>query len=264
MKPSICIISGRYPRTDFSSPINHKAYAARHGYTYIHCNWPTGAENPYMNKFRYLLEYVQLFDWIFWIDDDAFFIDLDQPLDSFIPQGDKILSACKSPDNKEIFTFLSSGQFLLRGGEVGEKFVHQVLNTPISMVENWWNDDVGYFTGGDQDVMIFLLHTVKEYHNAYTLHDYHAFNSRYEDFKKNPIRVFILHFTGRHETKLANYQKTMQLAGMGPTLLTTSNETGITRAKPLPMPTMISRLDDFLRPFLRRIKRNFFEIGVRK
>ena len=69
------IISGRYPNTSFDSVVNHRIYADRYDLTYIHCNWPTKHKNLYFNKLQYLLEYIDIFDAIFWIDDDAFFID---------------------------------------------------------------------------------------------------------------------------------------------------------------------------------------------
>jgi hypothetical protein len=81
----VCILSGRFPPTEFLSSWNHRAYANRHGYTYIHCNWPTLAKNRYMTKFCFIQEYVRHFDFIFWIDDDAFFINIERPLSLLAP-----------------------------------------------------------------------------------------------------------------------------------------------------------------------------------
>ena len=110
-KKRIGIISGRFPESKFHSQINHKLYADKHGYTYIHCNFPTRAINPYMNKVFFLKAYVHLFDYLFWIDDDAFFFDFEQDIIQYLPKGDHFFSCCSSPDFKELKTVISSGQF---------------------------------------------------------------------------------------------------------------------------------------------------------
>src|SRR5262245_41615734 len=74
----IAVVSGHYPASSFEAFVNHRAYCSRHGYTYIFANWPTGERNRYLNKIRYIQAYHSLFDYIFWIDDDAFFLDLDR------------------------------------------------------------------------------------------------------------------------------------------------------------------------------------------
>ena len=72
---NVAIISGRFPQTTFNSSVNHKLYADTFGYDYIHCNWPTKAKNVYLNKIYYILQYIKKYDYIVWIDDDAFFFD---------------------------------------------------------------------------------------------------------------------------------------------------------------------------------------------
>lgn len=215
--PKIGVISGRYPASTFSSNINHKAYCQKHNYTYINCNWPTGAKNPYMNKMRYVQEYYHLFDYLFWIDDDAFFMDFDRPLTDFSPDQTSFLSICSSPDNKKIHTYISSGQFFLRCNDLGRSFIDNIEKTNLNSVKQWWSDELGYFTNGDQDAMVYLMKT-KEIYSNYNRHHFSNFNSRVEDFLKNE-KVFILHFTGTIEIKKSNYKKVQMVTGFGPTLL---------------------------------------------
>ena len=219
----ICVLSGRYPVSVFESYPNHKAYCDRHGYTYISCSWPTGAINPYINKMRYIQAYYHLFDFIFWIDDDAFFIDQSQPLDRHMPQSQNFLSICSSPDFKEIFTFISSGQFMLRCDKTGREFIDSVENTDLSVVKSWWTEEMGYYSNGDQDAMVYLLHTDNKF-EGYDRHHYKEFNSRVENLLQGES-VFLLHITGTEQRKWETYLRTQKYLNCGPTLLAHSDET---------------------------------------
>lgn len=220
-KPRIGVVSGRYPESSFSSHINHKAYCLRHGYCYINANWPTGEKNPYMNKIRYIQEYYHLFDYLFWIDDDAFFINKEVALESLIPEHGEILVACRSPSYKKIHTYLSSGQFLIKCNNLGRSFIDEVGSTDLEMVKSWWDStplDLGFFTNGDQDAMVFQILTNDQYKDRVKLHDHRVFNSRFEELmgKETP---FILHFTGSKVVKAKNYVKAQRLREQGPELL---------------------------------------------
>lgn len=201
------IISGRYPQTSFDSIINHKLYAQHHGYEYIHCAWPTIEKNRYLNKIHYLLSCFDQFEYLIWIDDDAFFWDFEKNIMDFAPEEDKFISLCKSPSFKSIKTFCSSGQFILKTTDNARKFLNLILSIEIKTVKNFWTKELGYFTNGDQDIMVYLFHTFKEYHHSYKLYDYKCFNSRVDNLKKedqhNPL---ILHFTGKVEIKNNDYK----------------------------------------------------------
>jgi len=230
----LCILSGRFPGTEFLSAWNHRAYANRHGHTYIHCNWPTEAPNRYLTKFHFVREYVRHFDWLFWIDDDAFFVDLECGLAPFAPGEGELISFCRSPANKAIFTYLSAGQFLMRGGEEGAVFVEAVLAGDLKAVEAWWREDLGMFTKGDQDIIVHLLHEDERFRGRARLFDHHAFNSRLSDLQADPAEVFLLHFTGPRERKLADHRRAAALLGRGPSLLPEAVEarfTGLDRAR---------------------------------
>lgn len=204
----VCILSGRYPHSSFNSSVNHKVYADKYNYTYINCNWPNKVKNPYLNKIYYILEYIDYFDYIFWIDDDAFFWDFDRDIMDFIPENECLFSFCKSPEYKELKTFLSSGQFLFKVNIETKTFFKELLNISLSAVKEWWTPDLGYFSNGDQDIIIYMFKNYPQYQNKYKLYDYKEFNSRYDNLygidKHTP---FILHFTGRQEVKQVNYNK---------------------------------------------------------
>ena len=221
----VAILSGRFPPSEFLHPWNHYAYARKHGYTYISCVWPTAAQNRYMTKFAYVRHYINLFDYVFWIDDDAFFIDLDQGLEQFIPPEGKLASFCKSPTNKKIFTYLSSGQFLMRGGADSAALIDAVASTSLEMVKEWWRDDLGMFTNGDQDALIYQLLEDPRFQDRAELFDYMAFNSRIADLEKQRDKVFLLHFTGPRERKRADAARAADILGTGPALIPLELET---------------------------------------
>ncbi|WP_375234790.1 hypothetical protein [Winogradskyella sp.] len=141
----VCIISGRHPITEFDSATNHRLYADFHGYNYIHCNFPTKAFNPYFNKIYYILYYIDFFDYLIWIDVDAFFIDFSKDIMQFAPKDNKFLSACRSPDFKELKTFLSSGQLILKCNNIAKEFLKKVITIDLKIVKEWWFDELGFF-----------------------------------------------------------------------------------------------------------------------
>lgn len=229
----ICVLSGRYPQSRFASIYNHRAYCNEHGYTYVNCAWPSGQTNPYLNKLAYILEYIGFFDFIFWIDDDAFFLGIERPLTEFLPPDGKCLSICSSPGFKQLKTFFSSGQFVLRCDALGKDFILSAMNLSVDTVKDWWSPEYGFYTGGDQDRMVYLCHADERFRQAYELWDYKHFNSRTANlFGEDPHEVFILHFTGTHRTKSADYARAQKKLRRGPTLLTSERQASLRMADP--------------------------------
>jgi hypothetical protein len=214
----ICVLSGRYPASGFASAENHRVYCSYHGYHYIHCNWPTQAENLYLNKFHFIRHYYDLFDFIFWLDDDAFILDMEKPLTNFLPLNDAFISICNSPDNKKIKTVFSSGSFMLACSAEGRLFVDNVIKTSLAEVKAWWNVEHGYFTNGDQDIVVYLYMTNDALRKKFTIFHHNEFNSRLLDYVRG-VHVFLLHLTGSPETKRNSLKKIRKLSGLNESLL---------------------------------------------
>ncbi|MEP6431764.1 MAG: hypothetical protein ABJ033_13270, partial [Nonlabens ulvanivorans] len=202
----IAIISGRYPNTTFDSVTNHKVYADKFGYHYIHCNWPTNEKNRYMNKICFIQAYFDLFDYIIWLDDDAFFWDFEKDIMDFAPKNEHFLSICKSPNFKNLKTYFSSGQFIIKTNDRAKEFLDSVLTLEMEIVKKWWNHDLGYFTNGDQDLMTYLALSDNRFSNKLSLYNYKYFNSRVENLISEDVHIpLILHFTGTVDVKIRNY-----------------------------------------------------------
>jgi hypothetical protein len=195
----IGILSGYYPGMRFNSPVNHRLYARQHGYRYIFDSTPRFDKRTYMRKLEAILEYLDLFDWLFWIDDDAYFTDFSVPLERFIdmaPGSDFIV--CKSPWTKEIFTHISSGQFLLRNTPTARRFIEEALATDLKIVQKWWKSHLGMFTKGDQDALVYLLESRPTYTAPFcSILEHSHFNSRLFEFERQLDDHFLVHFTGQ-------------------------------------------------------------------
>src|SRR5690606_3658672 len=217
-------------------------------------------KNNYLNKIVYVSSYLDVYDTIIWIDDDAFFFDFEKDIMDYAPKNDSFISLCKSPNHKELKTFFSSGQFIVKSNELSKQFFKDVLETELSFVKDWWTDNLGYFTNGDQDIMIYLLLEHEAYKNKMDLYDYKCFNSRCENlFDVEVHKPLILHFTGRGKTKHENILKVqnklnIHLSMVANSLLSAYNieisDTYSNSKLPAPQKSLISRLLSKLKKWL--------------
>lgn len=192
--------------------VNHQYYAERHGYTYIYDIAPTH-HTPYKNKAEKLLKFLDLFDWVFWIDDDAFFLQYDVPLEPFIedkPGYDLIY--CESPVNTvtkedgERWTYLSSGNFFMKNTPKVREFLQAVIDGSRDVAkENWDEETMGFYGHGEQEIMVYLLTKDERFNGPqfHTRYTYEAFNTRPFHFKKTPDEHFLVHFTNHDKHQQA-------------------------------------------------------------
>lgn len=182
--------------------VNHQFYANYHGYTYINDIAPTH-HSPFKNKIEKILKYMDLFDYVFWIDDDAFFLQYDKPLLDFVAKNKKYdLIFCKSPINQGKWTYLSSGNFFMKSNKKTRDFLESCLQTDLETIRPQWNEDEdGMFTNGDQDIMVHLLKRDNRFNapNFHTCLNYIKFNTRAFHFEESSAEHFLVHFTGEHK-----------------------------------------------------------------
>ncbi|MEX0671138.1 MAG: hypothetical protein WD060_11845 [Pirellulales bacterium] len=207
------ILSGHYPGVRFNSQINHKCYADCHGYHSIFNGSPERDRRRYFSKIETILRYLALFDWIFWIDDDAYFTDFRIPLTRFIdtaPTAEFVI--CKSPSTKTLFTKFSSGQFFLKNTPRAHDFLRAVLAVDLAVVKAAWRDELGYFTRGDQDAMVHLVETEPRFAGEFCrILDHDCFNNRDFEYLHAIDEHFLVHFTGR--TKRQSMQEFVERLG---------------------------------------------------
>lgn len=185
--------------------VNHELYARQHGYTYIFDIAPTD-QWKFLAKVEKIRKFLPLFDWVFWLDDDAFVMKRSPRLEDFVAEApEATLIMCESPTRGDTWTWISSGNFLIRNTPEALTFLQDIIETDLETVEKWWDAETyGKFTRGDQDAMVYLLNTHPVYsRDGFLVRlPYTAFNTRPEHFE-NPRDHFIVHFTGDDKRGLA-------------------------------------------------------------
>ncbi|MCG8451367.1 MAG: putative nucleotide-diphospho-sugar transferase [Pirellulales bacterium] len=179
-----------------TSIINHAVYSSMQSIPYHFDIAPT-VNRGYFAKIEVIIKFLSLYDWIFWIDDDAYFTQLDVPLTDFIKeQSEQDFVFCKSPVNQGEWTYLSSGNFFARNSPRTHDVLNAILRTDLQTVENWWDrDSFGLFTNGDQDALVYQL-LAGDHGATYTRLPFHVFNTRSFHFERSAREHFLVHFTG--------------------------------------------------------------------
>lgn len=109
---------------------------------------------------------------------------------------------CKSPSTKKIFTKFSSGQFFLKTSPQTKEFLRAVMAVDMAKVKDFWRDDLGFYTGGDQEGMVYLSETDERYNKGFIkIVDHNHFNNRDFEYEKDLNEHFLVHFTGTEKQK---------------------------------------------------------------
>lgn len=184
--------------------LNHRIYADRHGYRYRFDVSPhRDVKNLFFHKLEIIADALLDCDWLFWLDDDAAFMQLDRSLEDLVPEmrSDPWPWAifCKSPINNGLWTLLSSGNFLIRNCPEAHAMLAQWMATDLKMVEAWWEPERhGLFTNGDQDAIVYHHMTNAERATGCLILEYERFNTRPFHFEAVD-QHFLIHFTHRSD-----------------------------------------------------------------
>lgn len=195
--------------------LNHARYATQHGHSYLFDISPTQHTHFYA-KVEKIKKLLLLTDWLFWIDDDAYFIDFDKDIADYIDES-KELIFCASPKDSGIFTYLSSGNFFLKNTPAVHALLNACLSTDLEHVRSWWNPNTfGKFTNGDQDALVYQMHQHPDWNGKeekWTIHPFSEFNSRPRHFLQYPDNHFLVHFVGnKKHRQVLQFAKDMNLA----------------------------------------------------
>jgi hypothetical protein len=204
--PPLMIVSGS-SRVRTAAPLNHALYAARHDIPYFFDAGPSKVDRIYFHKLHVIRRYLPLAEWLFWIDDDAFFTDFDVDLRQFLADvGNRELVFCKSPVNpRGGWTWMSSGQFFIRNTKEMAALLDAVLDADLATVKAWWDPETfGLFTNGDQDAFVFALQGPDlRWRERFVQRPADAFNNRPYHYEQRLDEHFICHFAlpGAHRAK---------------------------------------------------------------
>ncbi len=196
-RSSLIIVSGS-SQVRTPAALNHAVYAARHDFRYVFDSTPAPVRSIYLHKVEVLRRHLATADWLFWVDDDAFFTNLDVDLRSFLPTDPRIeIVFCASPVNPEGgWTFMSAGQIFLRNTPRMAALLEAVLATDLSVVRAWWDPEVlGLFTRGDQDAFVYQLRRDgSPWADSWEARPWEQFNSRPYHYTERLDEQFICHF----------------------------------------------------------------------
>lgn len=195
--------------------VNHARYAKEHGHEYIFDISPT-EHTHFTAKIEKIKKLLQYSEWLFWIDDDAYFVDFNKDIAEYIDDN-KELIFCASPKDSGVFTWLSSGNFFLKNTPAVHALLDACLTTDLNTVKEWWNPETfGKFTNGDQDAIVYQMHHHQEWKSMtdkWSILPFQEFNSRPRHFLKAPDEHFLVHFVGnKKHLQVMDFAKQMNLA----------------------------------------------------
>jgi galactosyl transferase GMA12/MNN10 family len=183
--------------------LNHKIYADRHGYRYRFDLSPTrNITRFYWHKITKIQDALSDADWVFWVDDDIFFTQLDVDFQRLVPElfNPKLhLIFGKSPVNLQGgWTYLTSGSFFIRNSQLSRELLSSTREDLLPTVEKWWDSNrFGIWCESEQDVLVYLIVTNSRFGKATALLEYQRFNTRPYHFHSEGMDHFLVHFTNQ-------------------------------------------------------------------
>lgn len=201
MSSGICILSGT-TRLRLPSPVNHRLYADLHQADYrFECGPASAFRRPLrVFKLEAILRVLPRYEWVLWIDDDAFFTDFSIDPRSFIAGASPDLFLMLADGRVRpggAFTMANSGVMLIRNTPECLAFLRRCLEIDDGLVKNRWDPErYGMFTNNsDQDAIIYLLSEELDPKHFAILPNARL-NSRPYHYDEKLSEHFVVHFPG--------------------------------------------------------------------
>jgi hypothetical protein len=162
----IMIVSG-CDRFRLSSFVNHKIFADLNGASYF---WSLsvpkrGGRDGRFHKPYAVLRSLGASKWVLWQDDDAYFTDFEWKLSPYLEQFTEDMIICNGPPNEiGSWAYINNGVFFLRSTPRSATFLKTILETDLSVVNKWWdNEAYGFNANDDQAAFTYVLATDKRF-----------------------------------------------------------------------------------------------------
>ena len=201
MKNKTIIISGANSYR-FDAHINHQRYADKQEIDYkFHLS--SGLANPYFTKCYAVLDsFEQGYEYVLWIDDDAFFINPNwNCLSVFQENAEDVIVTQGRTNKKSGTTFFNNGIMFIRNTDKMIDLFTSIPNTPWAEVRDNWKSEWGPCEGNDQPRMIYL--TQAKFPKSVRILDYPGFNAHEITFKQQrnflQTQPPIVHITGTNK-----------------------------------------------------------------
>lgn len=207
VRPRACLVSGA-DEIRLRSYVNHAIYARTHGLDYrLECGLDRGITNKFFYKTSIIRRVLPQYEWIIWIDDDAYFTDFDRDnLNLFIDQAERdgqfMVIANGPTEPNGFWSIINTGVVLFRNDPRSLQLLRLMETSDLAEVRAWWREDThGVFTNGDQDQMLWALET-SGLMKGVELVDHRELNSRGHYYDSSLSDAFVMHFCGHYDKKL--------------------------------------------------------------
>jgi len=208
MRNKTIIISGADSHR-YDAHINHQRYADVKGIDYkFHLS--SGLANPYFTKCYAVLDsFEQGYEYVLWIDDDAFFINPNWDcLSVFQEHAEDVIVTQGRTNKKSGTTLFNNGIMFIKNTPIMKELFTDIPAVDWIETQRHWNNNWGPCEGNDQPRMIYLTQT--RYPEAVRILDYPGFNAHEITFKqrKNFLETNppIVHITGQNkESKIKRF-----------------------------------------------------------
>jgi mannan polymerase II complex MNN10 subunit len=199
-KPRICICMSHtrniYSYSKLAVQIN-SLYAKKHGYDFKVFEKEMTDRAPQWVKVSVVRDLLEgdMYDYVFWIDADAFFNKQDKTLESIIeldPEKDFII--CDDSPNSGNSNTVNTGTFLIKNTDWSKRFLSEWYN---------YTGEYLYKFAHEQQVLYSFLEKYKE---NILVTDSRLFNSAWSDYNAGVIgKYFIVHLMSLSEEIRVQY-----------------------------------------------------------
>ena len=210
MKNNTIIISGA-DSYRYQAHINHQKYSNNRNIPYQFYKSKNLA-NPFFTKCYAILDsFEKGYEYVLWIDDDAFFINPNWNCMSIFKSFKEDVIVTQGRTNKKSgVTLFNNGVMFIRNTITMQNLFSAIPNVEWTKMKSNWNSNWGPCEGNDQPRMIYLTQT--KYHEVVKILDYPGFNAHEITFKqrKNFLQSNppIVHITGQNkEGKIERFKK---------------------------------------------------------
>ncbi|WP_203567992.1 glycosyltransferase family protein [Aestuariimicrobium ganziense] len=198
---SIGLVSGA-DEIRLRSYVNHTVYARLHGLDYrVECGLDEGITNKFFYKTRIVERLLPNYDWLVWIDDDAYITDFERDgfrdLIAAAEAAGKFMVIAEGPlEPNGFWSTLNTGVFALRHDPRSRELLGSIGDHNLELAKNWWDPaEHGIFTAGDQDIVTWYLYSTGLIDQVDVV-GHRELNSRGHYYEHSLSDAFVMHFCG--------------------------------------------------------------------
>lgn len=198
----IVVVSGG-SAVRYLTHLNHAVFAEENGFSHrLELSIAPDVPSPYWYKFLAIRNVLKDFDWVLWMDDDAYFTDwhsddVAMMVETAEDEGKFLVIAEGAPELDGTWTTINTGVMLLKNDPRTWRMLDLAAGATPAKVREWWVDDRdGFFTNGDQDTIWWALATNDQLANGFTIVPHRRLNSRAEYYGNDLADAAVVHFPG--------------------------------------------------------------------